>query len=161
MKLDGLEICKHQTWSLLKHCKIYSFLVPFYFLFGSFFCFGATIPIMEPSMLEDMWVLIPLCFGGAVSFYWVGFALIKKVKAIKTELDKRDISDEDKVVAGGIVKKIFIASVAIIAVSVIVIVSAISGSVSNGSSGGRKPWQELGVSEREYMEIYNKIKYGE
>jgi len=38
--------------------------------------------------------------------------------------------------------------------------SAITGGGRSSKPSG-KPWRELGVSEREYMEIYNKIKYGE
>ena len=41
--------------------------------------------------------------------------------------------------------------------------SSSSNSSSSSSSSGPKgePWKELGVSKKEYMEIYNKIKYGE
>lgn len=47
---------------------------------------------------------------------------------------------------------------AVILAVVLIIASSVSGGSSSSSS---KPWKELGVSEREYMEIYNKIKYGE
>ena len=41
-----------------------------------------------------------------------------------------------------------------------IIVSSVTGGGSSKGSSSSKPWKELGVSEREYMEICNKIKYG-
>ena len=34
------------------------------------------------------------------------------------------------------------------------------GSSSSSRSSSSKPWENLGVSQSEYMKIYNKIKYG-
>lgn len=48
---------------------------------------------------------------------------------------------------------------AVILVIVLIVVSSVTG--GSGSSSSSKPWRELGVSEKEYMEIYNKYKYGE
>lgn len=39
-----------------------------------------------------------------------------------------------------------------------ILISCLSGSSSSSSSS--RPWEELGVSEREYMNVYNHIKYG-
>lgn len=138
MKLEGIDIKKHTTTRLLSVCKIYSFLIPFYFLFGAFFAFGATLPFMEPSMLEDMWVLIPICLIGATVFIWVGIALIQKVRGIKKEIDSRKISAEESEAANSFVKKIFWGSIAIIVVSVLIIAIAVGSAVgrSSGSSTG-------------------------
>lgn len=160
MKLDGVEIKKHCTESLLKYCKIYTFLIPFYVLFAAFFLFASMIPFFEPSMLEDMWVIIPIGLGGAVGFGWGGLYLFKVVRAAKAELERRKISEEEKAVAAKSVKTIATVSLTILAVCIAIILIVFSGS-SGGSSKSDKPWIELGVSEREYYEIYNKIKYGE
>lgn len=48
----------------------------------------------------------------------------------------------------------------IIAIIFVFLVAAI-GSCSSSGSSSSKPWKELGVSEREYMQVYNYYKYGE
>ena len=54
----------------------------------------------------------------------------------------------------------------ILAIAVLVLCLIMSSSLGScGSSSSRKssssqPWRELGVSKSEYMEIYNKYKYG-
>jgi len=35
------------------------------------------------------------------------------------------------------------------------------GSCDSGSSHSNEPWRDLGVSKREYMQVYNYYKYGE
>ena len=48
---------------------------------------------------------------------------------------------------------------AIILIIVLMMSNGITGGKSSSSSSD-KPWKDLGVSEREYMEIYNHFKYG-
>lgn len=53
----------------------------------------------------------------------------------------------------------------IVIVGVIFLSSAVFGFMSSGSSSSYsevsgQPWKELGVSKREYMSVYNGIKYG-
>lgn len=50
-----------------------------------------------------------------------------------------------------------------IALVVLLVVLIIASAMDSGSgnASGNQPWKELGVSKKEYMEIYNKFKYGE
>lgn len=166
MKIEGIEIEERTTQSLLQYCKIYSFLVPVYFLFAAFFAFGATVPF-SPDMvgeLEEMWVVIPIALAGAIAFSWVGIHLIKVVKAAKEELATRDISKEEKEAAARYAKNLLIASIIFIVVCgaaiSFAIISAIDGGGTSSSSVSGEPWKDLGVSKSEYMDIYNKYKYG-
>lgn len=47
----------------------------------------------------------------------------------------------------------------IIIVAILIIFGTIAA-VSSSNAPSNKPWKDLGVSEREYMEIYNYYKYG-
>ena len=56
-------------------------------------------------------------------------------------------------------------TVGIAVTAVIVVILLIIISTSDGSSGGNsgisgRPWEDLGVSRSEYMEVYNYYKYG-
>ena len=53
-------------------------------------------------------------------------------------------------------------SIPVIIAAVIIVIFIAIASASSSSSGGSssKPWKDLGVSEKEYMEIYNYYKYG-
>ena len=86
-------------------------------------------------------------FGGLVSLLGVWFLPVVFVKAEN---------------ADGVIKE---ATIAVVAIAVIMLISYLAsdaGGSSGGSSSGLsgEPWKELGVSEKEYMEIYNHFKYG-
>ena len=87
-------------------------------------------------------------FGSLVSLLGVWFLPVVFVKAEN---------------ADGVIKE---ATIAVIAIAIIMLISYLasdagdsSGSSSSSGLAG-EPWKELGVSEREYMEIYNHFKYG-
>ena len=48
----------------------------------------------------------------------------------------------------------------VIAIVFVLLVAAL-GSCNSSSSSRNEPWRDLGVSEREYMQVYNYYKYGE
>ena len=132
MKIEGTDIKKINTWYLLKNCRVYSFLIPFYFVFAAFFGVPTVALgfLMDPRDLADMWVIIPLGLIAAVVFTYVGIKLIKKVKGIRAELDTRKISKEEREEAERIVKKIFKGSMVILAASIVIILLAFGGSVA-------------------------------
>jgi len=49
----------------------------------------------------------------------------------------------------------------IMAVVLNIVVSFLPGAFAGISSSSNEPWKELGVSKKEYMQVYNYHKYGE
>lgn len=72
-----------------------------------------------------------------------------------TEKERADFAEESKKnnKTKGTILAIFL-------VIILIVASSVGGGGGSKSQSGDKPWKELGVSEREYWEIYNIIKFG-
>ncbi len=87
-----------------------------------------------------------------------GIIGLKKTKTIVNEvLSERTITEEDNRLADALVKKQRI--IVVVAMAVMLFCFSM-GQADYSSSKSKKPWKELGVSEREYMETYNYIAEG-
>lgn len=105
--------------------------------------------------------LILLMSSGAVSNMLAGLLLIMALVFLPATV--ADYSTAT--MTSGTNLKIVVAVLALA-----LLIPAIAGSAGSGSSSRNddlynsvsgEPWKDLGVSKREYMEIYNKYKYGE
>lgn len=162
MKINGIEIEELATTELLKHLKIFTVLIPFYFIFGGGFgLLGVGLALNLPG--EEMWMVPVMGIVGGIIFFSVGISLLKKVRYIKKVLATRTISEVEQASADSIVKKILITSVLLIIIIPIILISVIGGSVDGSSSrcvscGERGIYSESGYCYSCYQEVYDRIE---
>ena len=88
-----------------------------------------------------------------------------RIKQANARLDKSGISTEERnALIAEYNKKHKAKNILAIAVLVLCLIMSSSlgscGRSSSRKSSSSQPWKELGVSKSQYMEIYNKYKYG-
>lgn len=84
----------------------------------------------------------------SIIFILIGiFLIVKKYIPTKNETEENKAKPNSK---------ILLIVVAVIFLVLIVFAFASSSNTSNSN----KPWKDLGVSEKEYMDVYNYYKYG-
>lgn len=162
MTVNNIKIEDLCVEDLLRYCKIYSFLAPFYFLFAAFFGIVGVWLLVDLPM-EEMWMVPLMGIVGCIIFVIVGVNLVKKVIAMKAELNTRDVTQEDRDAATRSATQLLIACIAIIVIFVGILLAVLLPGMDSGSSSSSvsgEPWKDLGISESEYMDIYNRIKYG-
>ncbi len=100
-------------------------------------------------------------FLGGISWYYMKHVNPhkKEVEMIYTELQKRGVTQiPDSPLLAHAQKTKKRTWILLIILLAVLLIFAISD--SSGSSKSSKPWKELGVSEKEYKEVYNYYKYG-
>ncbi len=95
---------------------------------------------------------MPNGFPGAKEFCFILFAigLIMLVKEFIPAFAKKENSKKSK-------SKV---SLPLIIAGLIFVIFIVVAFTSSSGSSSSTPWKDLGVSEREYMEVYNYFKYG-
>lgn len=127
------EIRGMETIRLIRDCKLYTVLIPFYFAFGLFFFVGLIMYCVYPE--EDMWIVPIIEFAGFISFFTVGINLIKKTFNMKKEINSRNISEEDHLAAKTAFRNFVIVMVAITVIASLISCISILGAIESGSDG--------------------------
>ncbi len=126
------EIQRTETIRLIRDCKLYTFLIPFYFGFALLFLLGLIGYCFYPE--EDMWIVPIIEIAGVLSFLIVGINLIKKTFLMKKEINSRDISESELALAKNAFKNFVKAMVVITVVGSVVMSIAVLGAFEGGNS---------------------------
>ena len=130
------EIRSTETIRLIRDCKLYTTLIPFYFGFALLFFVGLIGYFAYPD--EDMWIVPIIEIGAGLTFLIVGINLIFKTILMKNEINTRDISQEEALAAKNAYQKFIAVTVAITVIGCVVGAVSVIGAFESGStsSGG-------------------------
>lgn len=127
------EIRCMETTRLIRDCRLYTTMVPFYFGFALLFFIGLIGYCAYPE--EDMWIVPIIEIGAGLTFLIVGINLIFKTILMKKEINTRDVSEEEALAAKNAFQKFIAVSIAITVIGCVVGAVSVIGAFEGGSSG--------------------------
>ena len=122
--IEGIDIKDVETTRLIRDYKLYTILIPFYFLFAVFFA-TVAIAFLIDMPVEDMWIIPIIGIAGAATFFTVGIKLTIKIIYMRKEINLREITVAEQENAKKSFMTFIIVSVAIIVIVPTIILSSL------------------------------------
>jgi hypothetical protein len=155
IKINGIKIEDMNVRYLIKNINLFTVITV-----------GAlvvSLPILFIMILKGDFK-IEIALPSAVVLLLPVALNFKRIKAMKSELKKRDLTEEEKAFYSKNLKRTVIAYIAIGISMLLLVFWGLESTDSNGFGGSSsssgvsgEPWKDLGVSKSEYMKTYNYI----
>ena len=134
-----------ETIRLIRDCKLYTALVPFYFIFSLFFFLGLVGYCAYPE--EDMWIVPIIEVVAGLTFLIVGINLINTSILMKKEINSRNVSEEEFVAAKNAFRNFVAVSIAITVVCSVAMSVAVTSAFESSKSSGDNDYSIYSTAE--------------